>query len=92
MTLILLKVLRGKILGYLQSKYDNADIDELLSMCTLIPDYIEGSSAIVKDQLAREGVEIIDEKINEPTNSSLPVIELTGLLDYWSCPVSITGC
>ena len=74
MTLILLKIhIKGKILGYLQSKYNDADIDELLSVCTYLDprfkeSYIEGNSAIVKYQFAREGVEIIGQKICDVLN------------------------
>ena len=66
--------IKGKILGYLQSKYDDAHIDGLLSVCTYIDSrfkesYFEVNNALVKDCLAREGIEIIEEQNNEPATS-----------------------
>ena len=65
MTQILPKAFK-KIWNYLQNKYDKADIDGLLNECTYLDPrfksmYIDDvDTALVKDCLVREGVEIIE--------------------------------
>ena len=71
--------LKQRVLDYLLNKYDDNDVDELLNVCTYLDPrfkgvYIENEVdlALVKDRLAREGTEMIEDQegVSEPTSSS----------------------
>ena len=64
-------------MDYLLNKYEDSDVDELLNVCTYLDPrfkerYIEGEvdRTLVKNCLAREGTEMIEDGISEPTSSS----------------------
>ena len=70
---------KQRVLDYLLNKYDDNDVDELLNVCTYLDPrfkgvYIENEVdlALVKDRLAREGTEMIEDQegVSEPTSSS----------------------
>ena len=63
----------------LLEKYDDADIEELLNVCTYLDPRFKGSYiddeisiSLVKDRLAREGMEMIEDqdRIPEPAGSA----------------------
>ena len=71
--------IKQRVLDYLLRKYDDNDIDELLNISTYLDPrfkgkYIESDEdlALVKDRLAREGTEMIEdqEEVSESTSSS----------------------
>ena len=83
----LTETIKQRVLNYLLRKYDDADIDELLNVCTYLDprfkvSYIddEVNIALVKDRLAREGVEMIEDqdKTPESTISSQTATEASG--------------
>ena len=75
--------MKSKILQYLQNKYSGHDIDELLSVsCFLDPrfktEYIDSPAvvAMVKDCLAREGVELIPEDDRTAVQTQVEITEI----------------
>ena len=75
--------MKSKILQYLQNKYSGHDIDELLSVsCFLDPrfktEYIDSPAvvAMVKDCLAREGVELIPEDDRTAVQTQVEISEI----------------
>ena len=76
----LTKSIKRKVWDYLQNKYDEADIDGLLNVCTYLDPrfksmYIDDDvdTALVKDRLAREGVEIIEAQTGQSATGNTTV-------------------
>ena len=96
----LTKSIKGKIWDYLQNKYDDVDIDELLNVCTYLDPrfksmYIEDgvSVTLVIDRLAREGVEIMEEETSQPASctGSTPIsTEVSGCTSSASNSSNVT--
>ena len=75
----LTKTITQRVLEYLLKKYDDADIDELLNVCTYFDprfkeSYIDGEVkiALVKDRLAREDVEMLEDQNNTSEHTAGP--------------------
>ena len=76
----LIKSMKRKIWDYLQNKYNDADIDGLLNVCTYLDPrfksmYIDDDLdiALVKDRLARESVKIIEEQTCQSASGNTAV-------------------
>ena len=75
--------MKSKLLQYLQNKYSDHDIDELLSVCRFLDPrfktkYIDSPAfvAMVKDHLAREGVELIPEDAPTAVQTQIEITEI----------------
>ena len=75
----LTKTIKQRVLDNLLEKYDDADIEELLNVCTYLDSRFKGSYiddeisiSLVKDRLAKEGVEMIEDqdRIPEPAGNA----------------------
>ena len=82
----LTKTIKQRVLDNLLEKYDDADIEELLNVCTYLDPRFKGSYiddeisiSLVKDRLAREGVEMIEDqdRIPEPAGSAPTATDLS---------------
>ena len=87
---------KDKIWDYLQNKYDDADIDELLDVCVYLDPrfkstHIEDdvSAALVKDRLAREGIEIIEEQTCQHATGNTAVV--TEAFEHTSMTSSVSS-